>query len=152
MSEPNSLREALIAEMMGDLFRILERLEALPRLTDNVEEKLNQTVKALETAGESYNQAVMAANLRSKNEMLAYLETLSASITTKTKEEQTELVQGLIRHAVSNEIIALKKAVAETNNSYKKPFWRSTFVMCYLTAIVSSVITTTVLEHLGFHQ
>lgn len=96
MSEPNSLREALIAEMMGDLSRLLERLEALPGLADSTEEKLIKTVRALETAGESYNQAVLAANLRSKNEMLAYLESLSTSITTKTIAEQTELVQGLI--------------------------------------------------------
>jgi hypothetical protein len=152
MSEPNSLREALIAEMMGDLSRLMERLEALPGLVDSAEEKLIKTLRALETAGESYNQAVLAANLRSKKEMLAYLEALSTSVTAKTMAEQTALVQGLIRHAVSNEIIALKTAVAETNNRYRKSLWRRPFVMYYLTAILSSVITMTVLDHLGFHQ
>jgi hypothetical protein len=101
--------DALVAEMLGDIGKLHDAVGLLTGTINEAGANIQVTINQLEAAGEKYNQAVLAANLRSKNEMIAYLKTVSATSIAKTTEEQREIVQKLLREAVSKEITALKK-------------------------------------------
>ena len=74
MNSPRTAREALIAEMLGDLDLLLARVEALPALVDTAEERLTSTVTALDNAGDKYRMAITAFTEQAKTELAEYLD------------------------------------------------------------------------------
>ncbi len=95
---------------------------------------------------------VLAANLHHKNEMVAYLRTVSTTSIAKTTEEQREIVQKLIREAVSKEITVLKKVLSESSANHRVPFlssWGRIIICCSLTALIGSAITVELIQRLG---
>ena len=135
---PRTNRDAFAALVLGEIDTILDKLEAL-------QGNVNAT-------GETYNQAVLAANLRAKNEMITYLKTVSATTIAITIEEQREIVQKLIREAVSKEITALKKALSESSANHRVPFlssWGRIIICCSLTALIGSAVTVELIQRLG---
>ena len=146
-----SQREVMAAIMLEEIDALVEKVETLSGTIVHTEKKFQDTVKELEGAGDSYHQAVLAANLHHKNEMVAYLRTVSTSIA-KTTEEQREIVQKLIREAVSNEITTLKKALSESSANHRVPFlssWGRIIICCSLTALIGSAITVELIQRLG---
>ena len=144
--------DALVAEMLGDIGKLHDAVGLLTGTINEAGANIQVTINQLEAAGEKYNQAVLAANLRSKNEMIAYLKTVSATSIAKTTEEQREIVQQLLREAVSKEIIALKKALAESSMNHRVPFlssWGRIIICCSLTALIGSAITVELIQRLG---
>ena len=144
--------DALVAEMLGDIGKLHDAVGLLTGTINEAGANIQVTINQLEAAGEKYNQAVLAANLRSKNEMIAYLKTVSATSIAKTTEEQREIVQKLLREAVSKEIIALKKALAESSMNHRVPFlssWGRILICCSLTALIGSAITVELIQRLG---
>ena len=144
--------DALVAEMLGDIGKLHDAVGILTGTINEAGANIKVTINQLEAAGEKYNQAVLAANLRSKNEMLTYLNTVSATTIVKTTEEQRELVQKLIREAVSKEIIALKKVLSESSANHRVPFlssWGRIIICCSLTALIGSAITVELIQRLG---
>jgi len=84
--------------------------------------------------------------------MIAYLKTVSATSIAKTTEEQREIVQKLLREAVSKEITALKKALAESSMNHRVSFlssWGRILICCSLTALIGSAITVELIQRLG---
>ena len=144
--------DALVAEMLGDIGKLHDAVGLLTGTINEAGANIQVTINQLEAAGEKYNQAVLAANLRSKNEMIAYLKTISATSIAKTTEEQREIVQKLLREAVSKEITALKKALAESSINHRVPFlssWGRILICCSLTALIGSAITVELIQRLG---
>jgi hypothetical protein len=144
--------DALVAEMLGDIGKLHDAVGLLTGTINEAGANIQVTINQLEAAGEKYNQAVLAANLRSKNEMIAYLKTVSATSIAKTTEEQREIVQKLLREAVSKEITALKKALAESSMNHQVPFlssWGRILICCSLTALIGSAITVELIQRLG---
>jgi hypothetical protein len=119
---PRTHRDAFAVQVLGEIDTLLDKVEALTETINDKGAKIQLTLNQLEGAGDKYNQAVIAANLRSKNEMLAYLETASKISIATTTEEQREIVQRLIREAVSNEITTLKKVLSEASRNHRMPF------------------------------
>ena len=74
MNSPRTAREALIAEMLGDLDLLLDRVEALPALVASAEERLTSTVTALDNAGDKYRMAITAFTEQAKTELSEYLD------------------------------------------------------------------------------
>ena len=144
--------DALVAEMLGDIGKLHDAVGLLTGTINEAGANIQVTINQLEAAGEKYNQAVLAANLRSKNEMIAYLKTVSATSIAKTTEEQREIVQKLLREAVSKEIIALKKALVESSMNHRVSFlssWGRILICCSLTALIGSAITVELIQRLG---
>ena len=144
--------DALVAEMLGDIGKLHDAVGLLTGTINEAGANIQVTINQLEAAGEKYNQAVLAANLRSKNEMIAYLKTVSATSIAKTTEEQREIVQQLLREAVSKEITALKKAISESSMNHRVPFlssWGRIVICCSLTALFGSAITVELIQRLG---
>ena len=144
--------DALVAEMLGDIGKLHDAVGLLTGTINEAGANIQVTINQLEAAGEKYNQAVLAANLRSKNEMIAYLKTVSATSIAKTTEEQREIVQKLLREAVSKEITALKKALVESSMNHRVSFlssWGRILICCSLTALIGSAITVELIQRLG---
>jgi hypothetical protein len=57
---PRSAREALIAELLGDVDRLLARVEALPAQVAQAEAKVAGTITGLNEAGDRFRLAVTA--------------------------------------------------------------------------------------------
>jgi ABC-type transporter Mla subunit MlaD len=147
-----SQREVMAAIMLEEIDALVEKVETLSGTIVHTEKKFQDTVKELEGAGDAYHQAVLAANLQHKNEMVAYLRTVSTTSIAKTTEEQREIVQKLIREAVSKEVIALKKALSESSANHRVPFltsWGRIIICCGLTALLGSAVTVELIQRLG---
>jgi hypothetical protein len=138
--------------MFGEIDTLLNKTEKLTGTINAASENLQVTINRLETASDDYHQAVLTANLRSKNEMITYLKTVSATTIAITIDEQREIVQKLIREAVSKEITALKKALAESSANHQVPFlssWGRIIICCSFTALIGSAITVELIRRLG---
>src|ERR1035437_1095289 len=108
-THPTKKRDAITAFMFGEIDVLLNKTEKLTETINAASENLQVTINRLETASDDYHQAVLTANLRSKNEMITYLQNITNISVAKTADEQREIVQKLIRDAVSKEVITLKK-------------------------------------------
>jgi ribosomal protein S13 len=154
MTPPRTHRDAFAAQVLGEIDTLLDKVQALTGTINDAGAKIQVMINQLEGAGEKYNQAVLAANLRSKNEMLAYLKTISTTSIAKTIEEQREIVQGLIREAVRQEMTTFKKVLSETRMNHQMPFiicWGGILISCTLTAFIGSAITVALIKYLGVH-
>lgn len=71
---PRTAKEALLAEMLGDMDNLLTRIENLPQLIENCEKRLSAAATTLESAGEKYGQAVSSFTNQAKGELTGFLE------------------------------------------------------------------------------
>ena len=136
-TSPSTRREAMNALLLGELDALCDKVDGLNTTIIN-------SINQLEGAGDRYNQAVLAANRRSKDEMIAYGETASKIFLASTRESQEELVREIVRNAVSDEIIALKKAINAITRDQQlsvKEQWLGALTKMTLTAIISAFAT-----------
>lgn len=122
MGEPRTAREALIAEMIGDLDVLLARSEALPALVSAAEENIARTVAALADAGDKYRMAVTAFSEQAKAELTDYLEHKAS----KTSEEMRATLQDIAQQALAKEFRRAQ---------------RSTMVQIGIAALIASGLT-----------
>jgi hypothetical protein len=146
-----SQREVMAAILLEEIDALVEKVETLQGTLVHTEKKFQETVKELEVASDAYHQAVLTANLRSKNEMLTYLQNITSISVAKTADEQREIVQKLLREAVSKEIITVKKVLSESSLNYQGSFidrWGRMLLCCSLTALMGSAITIELIKRL----
>lgn len=150
--DPRTMRDALAAQVLGDIDTLLDKLDATNLAVTVSAEKTQETIRRLEEAGETYNQAVLAANMRSKQEMVAYLKTVTSAVISTTGDEQRELIRSLLREAISDEINTLKQSIANTRPAIGTPFasgWMVTTIVCMLTAVITSASTVAMIRMIG---
>uniref|UniRef100_UPI00402B1628 hypothetical protein n=1 Tax=Methylomonas sp. SPW-1 TaxID=3438877 RepID=UPI00402B1628 len=145
---PRTFRDAFAAQVLGDIDTLLDKVEAVNGSVNAATEKMQQTIIEFEKAGETYNQAVLAANMRSKNEMVAFLQTATNSTVAKTKDEQRELIQELIRKAVGDELTTRKQALFSSRTRPTFIQWSVIVTICVVTALVSSMTTVALLRNI----
>ncbi|ODT85890.1 MAG: hypothetical protein ABS69_00430 [Nitrosomonadales bacterium SCN 54-20] len=144
MAAPNTAREALIAEMLGDLDSIIQRAERLPAMVDAAEGKLTATAKALESAGDKYRLAVTAFNEEAKAELSEYLDRKTTQAVAKTLEENKAAMQDAARLAFRSE--ASEKAanlgivLADAAKIFRRSMW-SRVLEHAITAMIASATT-----------
>ncbi|MDT4292330.1 hypothetical protein RO575_22420 [Methylomonas sp. MO1] len=145
---PRTFRDAFAAQVLGDIDTLLDKVEAVNGSVNAATEKMQQTIIEFEKAGETYNQAVLAANMRSKNEMVAFLQTATNSTVAKTKDEQRELIQELIREAVLAELATRKQVLLSSKTRPMLVQWFMILAICIVTALISSVATIELLHNI----
>ncbi|MEI6706040.1 MAG: hypothetical protein WCK96_02770 [Methylococcales bacterium] len=107
-NEPRTVREALIAEILGDLDTLIFRIEALPVLVTDAEEKISNTIFALEKAGDQYRMMITDFTEQAKTELAEYLDNQTRENFTKITVEQREVIQEAV-------LIALGSANSKKN-------------------------------------
>lgn len=147
MNAPRTAREALIAEMLGDLDTILARVEAVPALVSTAEEKIAATVKILEETGDRYRLAVTAFNEQAKTELSEYFDRKASQVAAKTYEEQRAAIQEIARSAFQTEAYekaaSLGIALSEAAKEFRRSKW-SRMIEHSVTALLASVTTLSI--------
>ena len=144
MNSPRTAREALIAEMLGDLDLLLARVEALPALIANTEERLTSTVTALDNAGDKYRMAITAFTEQAKTELAEYLDRKTIEVSSKTVEEQRAAIQEAahmaFRSEASDKAAYLGLVLGEAVKELRRSMW-SRLMEHAITALISSGFT-----------
>ena len=146
MAEPRTTREALIAELLGDLDTLLARAEEIPQTIADSEARLAGTIAALDNAGDKYRLAVTAFTEEARTELTEYLQRKSAEIAVKTVEEQRAAMQEAARAAFRSEASDKAAQLGESLSRAAQEFRRSMgsrLAEHGLTALLSSVLTAT---------
>ena len=130
MNGPRTAREALIAEVLGDLDGLLTRVEALPAMVAGAEGRLSGTVAALDEAGDKYRLAVTAFTEQAKADLSEYLDLKTAhaaELAAKTIEEQRAALQEAARVAfrseASDKAASLGVALGEAAKEFRRSMW-----------------------------
>jgi hypothetical protein len=144
MNGPRTTREALIAEVLGDLDALLTRVEALPVVVAAAEEKLIGTVTALNDAGDKYRMAVTAFNEQAKADLTEYLDLKAAQVSAKTVEEQRAALQEVARLAfrseASDKAASLGLVLGEAAKEFRRSVWSRLWEHA-ITAVLASGFT-----------
>jgi hypothetical protein len=144
MNGPRTTREALIAEVLGDLDALLARVEALPAVVAAAEEKLIGTVTALNDAGDKYRMAVTAFNEQAKADLTEYLDLKAAQVSAKTVEEQRAALQEVARLAfrseASDKAASLGLVLGEAAKEFRRSVWSRLWEHA-ITAVLASSFT-----------
>ena len=147
MNAPRTAREALIAEMLGELDRISDRVEALPALVASAEDRLALTVGALNEAGDKYRMAVTAFNEQAKADLSEFFDRKAAQVASKTGEEMRASMQeaallAFNSHA-SEKASRLGVALGEAAKEFRRSMW-SRLAEHAITAFLASGCTAVV--------
>lgn len=148
MSGPRTAREALIAELLGDVDGLLARVEALPALVAGAEGRLSGTVAALDEAGDKYRLAVTAFTEQAKADLSEYLDLKTANaaqLAAKTVEEQRAALQEAARFAfrseASDKAASLGVVLGEAAREFRRSIW-SRMMEHAVTALIASAFTS----------
>jgi hypothetical protein len=147
MNAPRTAREALIAEMLGDLDVLLARVETIPALIAGAETQFSGTLAALDDAGDKYRTAVKAFTEQAKADLLNYQDIKRADAAreaTKTIDEQRAAIQEAAREAfrieVKDHAVKLGTVLNDAAKVYRRSMW--TRIMEHgITAIIASGFT-----------
>jgi hypothetical protein len=85
MREPRTTREALVAELLGDIDGLLSRAEAMPERMDHVAGRLVSAAQALDEAALRYRQVVNEFTGDARNELTVYLQRKAAELASRTQ-------------------------------------------------------------------
>ena len=105
-----SAREALIAELMGQLEELVHRVEMLPATVDNAREAMNQARWDLHCQVDPLHHQMAAAIQQSKDIALKDIQVATYSYATESMERQTAAMTQVARTVVAEKIEpAIKK-------------------------------------------
>jgi acetylornithine deacetylase/succinyl-diaminopimelate desuccinylase-like protein len=99
MAEPRTLREALAAQILGEVDSLVARVEALPGKVSDAEAQLKATTEALTEASDKFRLAVTAFTEQAKGELTEHLERKAAEVVSRTVEDQRAAMQEAARLA-----------------------------------------------------
>ena len=152
---PNTTREMLIAEVLGELDGLLARVEALPDRVASAERRMAVTVEALAGASDKYRMAVTAFNEEAKRELTEYLERKAGQIAASTVEEQRAAMQESARLAFRSEAldkaaslgVALGHAAKEIRKARSSRFLDNVFTALLASVTTASLVYFMMLKH-----
>lgn len=147
MSDPRTMREALAAQMLGELDVIVSKVEALPKVIDQAEKRVTDSVNTLDQAGDKFRMAVTAYVEQAKAELTEYLQRKAQEIATTTVEEQRTAMQEAARTAFRTEAIdraaALGRSLSDASKEFQRGHW-SRIIEHGVTACLASGLTATI--------
>lgn len=141
-TSPRTTKEALFAEMLGDLDSMLTRIEKLPTLIENCETRLSVRAAALEASGEKYGQAVAAFTEQAKGELGDFIEKESVS----SVEQLTVTIRQIMQEISLSEM-------ERSKFGFPKYFRHLLFMRLFehsVTALIASLFTV-FLIHFNFY-
>lgn len=116
MGEPRITREALIAQMLGELDGLLTRAERLPKTIADAERRVAMTARILDEAGNRYRQAVTAFTDEAKTMLTDYLQHKAVETVTFDHSEQYAALEEVVRRVLHAEA-ALRASSQDTGSN-----------------------------------
>lgn len=119
MADTNSLRGALLEQLLGDVDALIKRVELIPGIFETANKDLAFTVGALDDSGDRYRLAVTASTEDAKAELLEYIKRKAAETATASNAEQRLAIADAAKHSLRKEateavIQALRTSLATT--------------------------------------
>jgi len=141
MSGHTTMRDALFAEMLGEVDDLLRRIEHLPGIVDSCEKRLANHAAMLAEAGDRYGQAVSGFTQAAKTELSIFLESQAR----ETVEEQAAAIRQLVLTSLKTEsdsvLSPYREAIRKT---------RTGWIAAHgVTALCASVLTTLLVRLTG---
>lgn len=140
IKKTTTAKEALIAEMLGDMDTILARIEAIPALVDEAEAKIKGTAAALDDAGDKYRLALTAFTEQAKAEILEHTERLTARTVEDQKAAMQEAARLAFRSEASDKAAALGIALSNASKDFRRSLL-SRLIEHAITAVFASGLT-----------
>ena len=98
--DARTARDAIAAEILGDIDTLLARVEALPATVDDAVRRIAATATALDAAGDKYRMAVTAFTEETKVELTEFIQRKAAEASARTVDEQRAAIQEAARQAM----------------------------------------------------
>jgi len=141
MNGPRTTREALVAEILGDLDALLARVEALPK-------ELNSTSSVLQAAGEKYRAAISEFTEMTKSELTQHIDSETARanrLLMKSaeiqKEELRKAVESAFKSLAPNHMEIVGYAIRNAAKEFQQPM-RHRIFECAIAALLSSFLAS----------
>lgn len=99
---PRSTREALMAELFGDVDKLLNRCEAIPAQVAQAAERITASTQALDGAGEQYRARINEIAERMRAETSTMLVKVTDQAATTLVQKQTAFLQEAATIAIRN--------------------------------------------------
>jgi hypothetical protein len=148
-AKPSTAREALIAEMLGDIDVVLTRSEALPTVLKEAEQRFLASVAALDAGGDRYRMAITQFNEEAKREIQSSLErNLVKSISDHNLAMQDAAKQAFLGEG-SSQADSLRQSLATISREVSKlnrTRARDIIISALLSGAVSGVVILALLK------
>jgi DNA-binding ferritin-like protein len=138
---PRSTREALMAELFGDVDKLLKRCEAIPDQVAQAADRITASTQALDGAGEQYRARINEIAERMRVETSTMLVKVTNQAATTLVQKQSAFLQEAATIAIRN---AIAKELGATLRKY------SVLLVCTIIAssLLSAVIVVGVISRL----
>lgn len=150
-AKPSTAREALIAEILGDLDVLLSRAEALPQALKESEIAFLASVAALDAGGDRYRMAITQFNEEAKREIHNALErSVSKGVCDQSLALQDAARQAFLGEG-SSQGLALSQSLSLMTNELNKlnaTRTRDMFITAVLSGTCAAVISFILLKTL----
>jgi len=151
VNRPTTAREALIAEALGDVAQLVDRVEALAPAMDEARQALDQTSAALARQAEAFERRMSALAENAQTLAVRHIARRTAALTRESMDAQSRAMADAARALFAAEIhpalqhlaLPLRQMVARMNRPWL------TWLSHAATAVVSSIITSAVILYLG---
>lgn len=129
MNSPKNAKEALIAELLGEIDDIIKRV-------DTADKQLKITTDTLKSATEEYKSAVIAFNEQAKSDLIQFLDIKSSEAASKllNVESESKLKQVII------EAVNSAKTESKEINNIRKELKRINFLAFLFLTIVQLTV------------
>jgi hypothetical protein len=144
MTGPRTTREALVAEILGDVDVLLARVERVTEEIRAAERQVGATAATLNEAGDKYRLAITAFTDQAKTELTQFLQRKAGEVASKTVDEQRSAIQEAARHAFKSEASDKATALGLALGQAAREFRRSRlswFAELTLAALLGSCLT-----------
>lgn len=129
--KPSTAREALFVELLGDLQKLLDRVDEQRHEIDRAASTTRDSAAALVAANAQYRSQVDELIARLRSEFAAILTEASTQAITKQTAALKETA-----------VIAIRQAVAgEHARRTRHDWWRAVFVSAVVAAITSGILS-----------
>ena len=120
MNAPRSARDALLAELLGDIDVLLKRTESLPDQILDAESKIKNTVALIDAAGDRYRLAVTAFNEEAKKDLSEFADRkiqIIQQASIKLAEEHQAFLKAQSQQSNFNDTNRFAEEIAKSVNS-----------------------------------
>jgi hypothetical protein len=112
---PRTTREALIAELLGDIDTLLARCDAFTAKVDALQVQMASNTATLDAAGERYRQAIITFTEQAKQQVSTYLERKAGEASAKILDSQQAELQ--------NAVLRIVESAAHEAVGNARPVW-----------------------------
>lgn len=144
VAEPRTTREALIAEVLGEMDGLVTRIETLQKAIDATDARLARTAATLNQSTDKYRHALSTFADQAKTDVTRHLQQLASDAAAKTLDDQRAAMLTAARFAFRAEVSGKATALAEVLNQSAREFRRtrrSRMIESGIAALAASIVS-----------